>query len=156
MDTNSPFLIAIEVVQTTNTLNETAFKNNTVAWSINASNIYTLLEPCTERHWQAAPPGSYEELLSSVAKGALLFCLPPKFEHHISIAQNTTIEIDFALRCRANCSDVNYTKVLVRPIILNWLINSQQSDNYLISFLDKRRYYGIDTLNYAFDTALSY
>jgi hypothetical protein len=156
MNKESPFLLAIEVVQTTKTLNESTFKNNSVAWSVNTSNIYTLLEPCTESHWQAAPPGSYDELLASVAKGALLFCLPLKFGHQISIAQDTTIEIDYALRCRANCSDVNYTKVLVRPIILNWLINSQQSDQYLISFLDKRRYYGIDTLNYAFDTALSY
>lgn len=82
--------------------------------------------------------------------------MPSNFTHNMSIGQDTAIEIDFALRCRANCSAVNYTKLLVRPIILNWLINSQQSDKYLISFLDKRRYYGIDTLNYAFDTALSY
>ena len=61
-----------------------------------------------------------------------------------------------ALYCGASCSSANYTKLLVRPIIYNRLINAQQNKDYLIDFLDKKRYYGIDTVGYAFDTALSY
>jgi hypothetical protein len=74
----------------------------------------------------------------------------------MSISSDASIEIDFAYRCRNNCSSIPYTKFLVRPILYNRLINSQKSSDYLTSYLDKRRYYGIDTLNYNIDINLNY
>lgn len=74
----------------------------------------------------------------------------------MSINQVSTLEIDYAFSCKGNCSSAPLTSLLVRPILYNRIINSQNSSNYLISYLEKRRYYGIDTSDYQFDTALNY
>lgn len=44
----------------------------------------------------------------------------------------------------------------MRPIIYNRLINIQKSEDYLTNYLDKRRYYSIDTLNRDVDIVLNY
>lgn len=64
--------------------------------------------------------------------------------------------MSIALYCGGNCSSAQYTKLMVRPIIYNRLINAQQNIDYLTDFLDKKRYYAIDTVGSSFDVALSY
>jgi hypothetical protein len=91
-----------------------------------------------------------------VAPGSILFCLPSSFSHQISVAQQASFSIDVAFKCGQDCSTLNSTEFLVRPIILNRLVNAQKSKDYLTSFLDKRLYYSINTRSSNFDTVLNY
>ena len=61
-----------------------------------------------------------------------------------------------ALYCGSSCASANYTKLLTRPILYNRLINAQQNKEYLTDYLDKKRYYGVDTTGAPFDVALDY
>ena len=74
----------------------------------------------------------------------------------MDVSQESLIEIDFAFRCRADCSTVNETQLLVRPIFYNRIINPQETEGYVTQFLEKKRYYGITTRRWDFDIALSY
>ena len=74
----------------------------------------------------------------------------------MDVTQDSLLEIDIAFRCGQNCTNTPYTNLLVRPIIFNRLINPQEHQEYMTTFLDKRRYFGIDTANPEFDTVLDY
>ena len=77
----------------------------------------------------------------------------------MDVTQDSLFQIDFAIRCRADCLNTSLTPItnlLIRPIIYNRLINPQKSEDYLLTYLDKRRFYGLTTLDSPFDTVLDY
>jgi len=74
----------------------------------------------------------------------------------MSIDQTATLQLYYYFDCKVNCTSLSKIQVQIRPIIFNTLINSQQSQNYLVHYLDKKTYYPIDTQNGNFDTILQY
>ena len=62
---------------------------------------------------------------SAVAANSILFCLPLNFSHQMSIAQTATLTINLAYQCGSNCSSIETVDMLVRPIILDTLVNPE-------------------------------
>ena len=158
-DRNSPFLVAIEAVIQHTTLNESRLDKDLAAWSFNATRHYTFLETCTRSHWAAASDEVWQELQSGLSSTSRLFCLPVGFNHVMDVSQESLFQVDFAIRCRADCLNTTATPpmyLLVRPIIYNRLINPQKSEGYIQNYLEKRRFYGVSTLDSAFDTVLDF
>ena len=95
-------------------------------------------------------------MINSIANGTtFLYCLPKNYTHTFDVGQDSSLQIDVAFKCLADCSTVGYTQLMVTPIIYNRLINPQDT-NYMEGYLEKRKYYIIDTQSYQFDTVLDY
>jgi hypothetical protein len=82
--------------------------------------------------------------------------MPQSFTHQISISQLSTFSIDFAYYCFADCSTKENTEILIRPMVLNMLVNAQESSNYKTEFVQERIYYTINTQISSVDTVLNF
>jgi len=152
----APFLIAFEVLQTIGNLDRATFLSYSKVKTLNVTNKSTFLEICTPDHWIQAPSFFEEISAVSIKTNSYLFCLPTNFTHQMSIDQTATLQIYYLFNCQVNCTTIPKVQIQIRPILLNTLVNSQQSDNYVMRYLDKKMYYPIDTLNGNFDTVLQY
>lgn len=125
-------------------------------WTTNSSGHTTYLRRCTAEHWAAAP-GFYDMVIESIQPNkSLLLCLPLGFQHQMDHTQDSILEISLGMYCGGPCSSANLTELLVRPILYNRLVNPQKNKEYISDFLDKRRYYGINSKNNQYDVALTY
>jgi hypothetical protein len=61
-DTNSPFLIAIEITVESSSMTMAELRRVVYGWTVNSSMTYTYLQHCTPEHWAAAP-GMFDKVL---------------------------------------------------------------------------------------------
>ena len=66
------------------------------------------------------------------------------------------LTINVAYQCGSNCSSIDRTEMLIRPIILDTLVNPHERKDYLRNFLEKRQYYPVSTQTAGIDTVLNY